>query len=346
MKRSKMLLSFWMRLICFLLILAWVLGAVVYVLLPKYDYGICPMTAFYTQEENSVDVLVMGTSCAYSGVNTNVLFEEFGIAAYNLCSAEQPYWVTYHYLKEALKTQRPKVILLDAKPSIYQDEYSKRGRTILATYGIRDIRTRLEAVMACVGPEKFLDFALVFNELHSYYKDVKAENFIYPPTNGGRGPDWKGYIEMDMVQFHEEPAVVWTKTRKELHPRQEEYFTKILELANAYGIPVMLVGFPSPDYVNEHMYYNSLWHAAKAHGVSGVNYNNPDLRLKLHYATDFADWQHLNINGSVIFTRRLAKDLQAAFDLPDRRGQEEYASWQRCADAWYAKYPDYVPERE
>ena len=346
MSRTKMLLTFWLRLVGFLLLLAGTLGAVVYVLVPKYDYGICPITTLYAQEEDTVDVLVIGTSCAYSGVNTNVLFEEYGIAAYNLCSAEQPYWVSYHYLREALKTQSPRLILLDAKAAIYQDEYSKRGRTILATYGIRDFRARMEAIMDCVGPEKFLDFALVFGELHSYYKDVKAENFVYPPDNGGRGPDWKGYIEMDQTESHERPSMVWNEGRKPLHPRQEEYFVKILELAEEHGIPVMLVGFPNPDYEHDHMYYNALWKIAAEHGVGGINYNDPTLKLKLRYSTDFADWQHLNVKGSVTFTRRLGEDLKAQYDLPDRRGQVEYASWQSCADAWYKKYPDYLPEED
>ena len=345
MNRTKMLLTFWLRLVCFLLILVWILGATVYVLVPKYDYGICPITTFYTQEKDSIDVLVLGTSCAYAGVNTNVLWEEYGIAAYNLCGAEQPYWVTYHYLKEALKTQKPKLILLDAKASIYQDDYSKRGRTILSTYGIRDFRARLEAVMACVGPEKFLDFALVFSELHSYYKEVKAENFIYPPTNGGRGPNWKGYIEMDVTEQHEKPSLVWTSTQKKINPRQEEYFRKTLELAKAHDIPVMLVGFPNPDYENDHMYYNTLWAVAEEYGVGGINYNDPDLRLTLKYSSDFADWQHLNVKGSVTFSRRLGQDLVGYFNLPDRRSDAAYASWQKAADAWYGKYPEYLPEK-
>lgn len=346
MTRRKMLLAFWLRLVSFLLILAGVLGAVVYVLVPKHDYGICPITTFYTLEEDTVDVLVLGTSCAYSGVNTNVLWQEYGIASYNLCTAEQPYWVTYHYLKEAVKTQHPRLILLDAKASIYQDDYTKRGRTILSTYGIRDFGARLEAIMACVGPEKFLDFALVFNELHSYYADVRAENIVYPPDNGGRGPDWKGYIEMDKTEQHEAPSVVWTSTRKPLNARQEAYFVKILDLAAANDIPVMLVGFPNPDYENDHMYYNSLWYVAEQHGVDGINYNDPDLRLRLRYSSDFADWQHLNVKGSVTFTRRLGSDLKEMYDLPDRRGEETYESWKRCADEWFEKYPDYQLKEE
>lgn len=346
MTRTKTLLTFWLRLICFLLILLLVLEAVVYVLIPKHDYGICPITTFYTQAENTVDVLVLGTSCAYSGVNTNILFAEYGIAAYNLCTAEQPYWISYHYLREALKTQKPRLILLDAKAAIYQDDYSKRGRTLLATYGIRDPLVRMEAVMDCVGPEKFLDFALMFHELHSYYAEVEAENFVYPPDNGGRGPDWKGFIEMDKTEQHEKPSIIWNNTRKKINARQEEFFRKILALAREHDIPVLLVGFPNPDYENDHMYYNTLWDVAEEYGVNGVNYNDPDLRVRLAYSTDFADWQHLNIKGSATFSRRLAQDLRAAFDLPDRRGDAAYASWQRCADDWYQKYPDYRPEED
>ena len=346
MKRVKMLLGFWLRLVVFALLLCILLNYTVYVLTPKHDYGICPIINLYHQEDDTVDVLVLGTSCGYAGVNTNVLWEEYGIAAYNLCTAEQPYWISYYYLEEALKTQQPRLILLDAKASIYQDDSSKRGRTILSTYGIRSFDTRMKAIAACVADEDFAGFALAFPELHSYYQKVETKNFAYPPDNAGRGADWKGYIEMDVTEQHQKPSLVWTNIKKPMNARQQEYFEKTLALANEHGIPVMLVGFPNPDYANDHMYYNSLWHVAEQHGVSGVNYNDPDLRVRLAYSSDFADWQHLNVKGSVTFSRRLGSDLKEMYELPDRRGEVAYATWQQCSDDWYAKYPDYRPETE
>ncbi|MBQ2952739.1 MAG: hypothetical protein IJE07_04220 [Clostridia bacterium] len=347
MKRAKVLAGFWVRLIGFVLALVMLLSYTIYVLTPKHDYGICPIMNFYTLPENSVDVLVIGTSCAYAGVNTNVLWEEHGLAVYNLCGAELPYWVAYSYLEEALKTQQPKVLIIDAKASIYTADYSKRGRTILATSGIRDLSVRLKAIAACVASEDFMGYALVFPQLHSYYTKVNAESFIYPPTNGGRGEDWMGYIEMDKTETHQKPSLVWTNIKKPINARQEEYFRKILELANEHGIPTMLVGFPNPDYANDHMYYNTLWGIAEEYGVSGINYNDPDLRLRLYYSSNFADWQHLNVEGSVIFSRRLGSDLRENYpDLPDRRGEEGWERWQSSADAWYVKYPDYLPEEE
>ena len=339
-------LFFALRAIVFALLLAALLSYTLYVLVPKHDYGICSMTNLYQQEEDSVDVLVLGTSLAYAGVNTNVLWEEYGIAAYNLCCAEQPYWISYHYLQEALKTQHPKVILLDAKASTYTQEYSKRGRTFLSTTGIRDPKLRFEAMRSCVAEEDFVSFLLGFPQLHSYYPEVKPNSFAYPPDNGGRGYDWKGYIESTETEKHSRPSLVWVDTKKPMVGRQEEYLRKTIELAQHESIPMFIVGIPNPDYHNDHMYYNSVWAVADEYGVPYMNYNDPAIRFGLTYSSCFSDWQHLNVKGSVLFTRRLGEDLKTVFDLPDRRPDKRYHSWEACTEAWYAQYPEYQPVAE
>lgn len=337
-------LLFLVRAAVFILLTLAVLSYGLYVLTPKDDFGICSMTNLYQQPEGSVDVLALGTSLAYSGINTNVLWAEYGIAAYNLCGAEQPYWISYHLLREALKTQRPRLILMDAKASIYQRDYSSRGRVFMGAQGIADPLLRLQAIRASVREEDFLSFALGYPQLHGFYSQVRWESFVYPPDNGGRGPDWKGYIEATDTEKHQRPSLVFADTKRPMNPRQEEYCRKILLLAREENIPLLLIGIPNPDYANDHMYYNSLWSLAEELGVPYINYNTPDRRFGLTYSSCFADWQHLNVKGSVIFSRRLGQDLQTQFNLPDRRGDARYDSWQRCAENWYRQYPDYRPE--
>lgn len=338
---------FLLRAVCFSLLALLLLAYATYVLTPKYDYGICSMANLYRQPRDSVDVLAVGTSLTYAGVNTNVLWQEYGIAAYDLCSAEQPFWISYYALREALKTQHPKVLLLDAKPSTYVRDFPKRGRTILSTYGMRGTENRLGAIRACVAtPEEALGYMLGLPEVHSNYRKLTPEDFRLPPDNGGRGASWKGYIENEEVERHQRPSLVFHDVRRNMNARQEEYVRKILELARQEGIEVMLLGIPNPDYANDHMYYNALWHVAEEYGVSGVNYNDPSLRYGLRYSSDFADWQHLNVKGSVTFSRRLGEDLKARYDLPDRRNDAHYASYAACAERWYAQYPMYLPETQ
>lgn len=338
--RARQLAGFWLRFICFSALTVLLLAYASYVLTPKHDYGICSMMNLYRQPEDTVDVFAVGTSLAYAGVNTNVLWDEYGIAAYDLCSAEQPFWVSYYTIREALKTQHPQVILLDAKPSIYPRDYSKRGRTILSTFGIRGWDNRIGAILACVEtPRDAFGYILGLPEVHSNYPRLEASDFPLPPDNGGRGPDWKGYIESDGIERHQRPSLTWNSVRRNMNEREEEYARKIFELAQREGIELMLIGLPNPDYANDHMYYNALWSVAEEYGISGVNYNDPSLRFGLRYSSDFADWQHLNVKGSVTFSRQLGADLKEWFDLPDRRGNARYASYDACAKAWFEKYP-------
>ena len=338
--RGKQITFFWLRLVSFACVAVLLLSYANYVLTPKHDYGICSMMNLYRQPKDSIDVLAVGTSLAYSGINTNVLWQEYGIAAYNLCSAEQPFWVSYYTIREVLKTQHPKLILLDAKPAIYTRDYSRRGRTILSTFGIRGLENRIGAILACVEkPQDAVSYILGLPEVHSNYAKLEAADFVLPPDNGGRGESWKGYIETDAVEKHQKPSLVYNAVRRNMNEREEEYARKIFELARQENIPLLLIGLPNPDYANDHMYYNSLWSVAAEYGFSGINYNDPSLRFGLRYSSDFADWQHLNVKGSMTFSHRLGEDLQAMFDLPDHRGDTYYASYDNCAAQWYERYP-------
>lgn len=341
LSRRRQLARFWLRLVCFVLLAALAIGYATYVLTPKHDYGICSMVNLYRQPENTVDVLAVGTSMVYAGVNPNVLWQEYGIAAYDLCSAEQPFWVSYYVIREALKTQQPRLILLDAKPSIYVQDYSRRGRTILSTFGIRGLDNRLGAILACVEkPADALDYILGLPQVHDNYAAVTLSDFAVPPDNGGRGENWKGFIEMDAVEHHQRPSMVWTGVKRSMNQREEEYVRKIFELCRDEGIEVMLIGMPNPDYAGDHMYYNALWAVAEEYGVTGVNFNRPELRFGLRYSSDFADWQHLNVKGSMKLSLRIGEYLSAHYDLTDHRGDARYDTWQRCLDEWRAAYPE------
>ena len=61
-------------------------------------------------------------------------------------------------------------------------------------------------------------------------------------------------------------------------------------------------------------------------------------QIGLTIPDDFYDAAHVNINGSVKFTNFLSEYLCNEFALPDRRGQEDYASWEKA----YEEYAAYV----
>ena len=255
--------------------------------------------------------------------------------------------ISYYYLQEALKTQSPRVIILDAQPATYGMDNPARGRIIMSTFGIRDPLIRLQAISASVRQEELLSYALGYPQVHSMYAEVTAADFAIPPDNGGRGASWKGYIEYNETQRATKPAQAdWNQTARPLSSKQQLYFEKILALANEHGINVLVVGFPTPYYASDIPYYNTLRGIAERYQAMFINYNHPDYQKSWDYARDFADNQHVNIRGSAKLTEKLARDLQIRYALPDRRGEAAYRSYDDCAEQWFALYPNYRPEEE
>lgn len=299
------------------------------------------MLNLYAQPCHTIDVMAVGTSMTYAGVNTNVLWANWGIAAYDLASAEQQYWNTYFYLKEALKTQRPKVILLDAKPATYPDDGTKRGRTIMSTFGILSPDTRLAAIRETAG-EEWLEYALAFPQIHELWKQFTWNSILPAGWTGGRAADWKGFIEKDDLEHHDKPSLVWTDIKRNVNAREAEYFGKICDLAEENGISVLLIAYPNPDYASDHMFYNGLWALADERGIPHLNLNDPAGHYRFHYSTDFADWQHLNTKGSLKLSKILGAYLKEHYALDDHRGEAAYASWDDCLTAWKTAWPQYT----
>ena len=61
----------------------------------------------YKSPKNSLDVLLVGDSCIYSALSPLEIYNETGIASFNLSTPGQKMWSSYYLLKEAFKTQKP-----------------------------------------------------------------------------------------------------------------------------------------------------------------------------------------------------------------------------------------------
>lgn len=116
------------RLICFIMVFVLLLLSFQKVFSFKYGDGIYPLKLFYEAKENSIDVICFGSSHIFENVNTGTLWDEYGIASFDLCGSIQPLWNTYYYMKEALKTQQPKVMVVDVFGTLQTEEYTDHSQ--------------------------------------------------------------------------------------------------------------------------------------------------------------------------------------------------------------------------
>ncbi|MBO6015965.1 MAG: hypothetical protein J6P60_05195, partial [Lachnospiraceae bacterium] len=159
----------WCKALGFLVLLGLVLSQLNQILSFKYDDGILQMEQFYKQEPGSVDVLVLGSSHAFVDIDPAVLYERRGIAAYDLCASMQSTWHTYYDLKEALKYQTPKLIVLDVYRIVENFDYSKESKLIKSVCGMRPSPDKLAAIRAGLSEEQQRDAYLYFLEFPLFH---------------------------------------------------------------------------------------------------------------------------------------------------------------------------------
>ena len=104
----------------------------------KYD-------TFYSSEKNSMDYLCAGISHTYYGINPVYIYTHSGYKGYNLGDEAQNIRFSYFWLREALKTQSPKVFFLDVG-GLFYSESSMTEEWKLKEYS--DMRFSIEKIQA------------------------------------------------------------------------------------------------------------------------------------------------------------------------------------------------------
>lgn len=323
------------RIISFMVLLAVSLGAFLHVFSIKQSDGILQMQRYYKLPEDTVDVLFLGSSHAYVNFNNAALWDEYGIASYDLGGSNQPLWNSYYYLKEAVKTQDIKLVVLDAYSVTAEFEYQSEDAAIINnTYGIRLSRNKIDAIKASCPPERKMDFLLDYAQFHTRYPYLERGDFS--SDFGGQSQscnwfddDWKGQYLLNHHTPIEIADVSGITESAELYPKAESYYRAIIELAQKNGLDIAVVVTPYQIKEEEQKKYLTAERIAKEYGVNFLNCNLNLYDTGLDLNTDYTDDSHMNAPGTVKFSHYIGVWLKANYDIANHKGDSRYASYDR-----------------
>ena len=244
--------------VLFMLLLAWVLSSVNKVLAPKYDLGntAWPTTStirkFYAMETNSVDVLFLGSSVAVNQFIPQLLYDEFGIRSFNLGSEQQSPFLSYHWLREALRFQTPRVVVLETL--FFQDIHpefkinTSEGLTRKCIDPMRWSKVKLDAVADICKrdpSQNALSYFLLNIRFHDRWKSLTENDFL---DDGSAVSDLLGWApgknppgyDNTLAPFEASDGDASFRLREDM----VEYFGKIAALCKERGIRLVLVKTP------------------------------------------------------------------------------------------------------
>lgn len=320
------------RALCIALTIVLTFGILYYlnaVLVLKRTDGITTMQNLYAQEPNTVDVLLLGSSHCGMNLDTEQLWREYGIAGYALWGSVQPFWNTYYFLLEALKTQTPQAVVLETYLASQDFEYASEARQVTNTAGMHYNLNRWRAVCASAPKERTLDLFLGLPLYHQRYQELTKDDFFHFPWSenliADKGTDSRygsgAYALTDVSHI--------TQTAP-IHPKEEKYLRMIIETCQERQIPILLITTPSANREAEQPYYNSVALIAHEYGVQYCNYNLLDADTGLAPQDYWLDG-HVNTNGARKISSHLGRLLQEDYQVSDRRSDPLYDSWNENA---------------
>lgn len=259
-----------------------------------------------SEPAQTLQVLFLGDSEIQTGVLPMELWKTHGITSYICGQSGQRTMESYFWLKEVLKTQTPKLVVLET------DQF----------YHCRDIQTELKHVIKNAAHYYFPVF-----KYHNRWKAWFNQSDVASKTE--RNP-LKGYNYHDETRpYTGGPYMEETDKKERSKPMVRFWIDRILDLCRKNNIEVLLIGVPAPlNWSYER--HNEVNEYALGKGVPYLDFNLMEKELKINWKTDTMDGgDHLNMNGAKKVTEYLGAYLKKNYALSDYRENQMFQYWHR-----------------
>ncbi len=348
MKDKKIIGKRILNVTSFVAIFMAILTVLTLIFIPKFDGDGRQMRGFYHEEEDSMDVLMIGSCNMYSSYSPVIAYEQTGLVSYAYCCPDQEICTAYHYLKEALNRQENiqlvvlESLFLTCEPTEKREYYNR-----LALEYMRPSLNKLEMIyelgtmeseyMQTVDPSapgKALTYAGYLFPLLRYHgredvlweEDVAYwwENDDYMVLKGGI--PLYSYLKNNTLDFR------FVANGETIRDTSREYFIKMQELCEKEGIELLLVKSPN-HYRWDDEATAAVRDFAEERGVTLLDFKDYGDFILSDYSSTTG---RLNVYGMKKFTEHMMDYIAENYDIERTPISEENKKlWDDCVKLFH-----------
>ena len=308
---------------------------------------------FYNQEEESIDVMYMGTSATNRYYIAPKAFNDEGVAAYNLAVMGMPMMFMPQLIDEVEKTQDPCLYVVELRNCLKSknevtDAHIRRVTDSMkfSSNKFDAINTAMEYTEGATGElsnidEGLLDYYVPIVKYHG--RLLSGDMSLADVTMVSGQTPVQGYVlSKKTLTIVPQKDSVLSDERAPLAPEMEQAMNNMLDSFDALGKDVVFVLAPYSIKDGDAAKLNTAKDMVEERGYTVVDFNDPAIfaATGIDRATDFYNSKHVNYLGAEKYTDYLTAYLKDNYDIPDRRGNDKYRLWVKG----YEKYTDYVKD--
>lgn len=309
----------------FLILAALLIGILSLAFRPvRVDYG-AVWGPYLAEPRNSLDYLYLGSSYAYCDVDPVEIYDKTGLTGYVLAGPEQTLSQTYWYLKEALKTQKPSLVILEGSALAFQ-QYQNYTQVNVG-YMPAGLN-QLGAIFTASEPELRTGLLFPLYFYHNRWKELtvdEAADALLPSeadTLKGFTPVSGVFEQIADGPFTREPQP------EEVYEENLTWLSKIDDLCEKRGIPLALVFHPTYSQLPADTRIRIAEDASEL-GISFFDWTEESQSIGITPTLHYYDPGHLNQEGAAIFSAWLGDFLTGELGVSPRpQDSENTAAWQ------------------
>ena len=290
---------------------------------------------FYEMEEDSIDVLFLGSSLVVNAVIPQEIYNEYGIRSYNLASEQQSIFLSYYWLREALRFQHPAAVVLDTKfmwlihPESVINTTEALTRKCLTPMKWSPVKREAVHELCRLDPaQSELSYYLTNIRFHSRWTELQ-EYDLSPAMLGAGSLMGYGPLTAPGLESFETFESADTSVTTEFLPLMQEYLDKITALCREEGIRLILISLPGNDMNDEA--HNSYTRYAEENGLDYYNFCSTEIYRDIgaELPEENIVW-HANVWGAVKESRYIGGLLRDTCGLPAVRDEQ----YERAKTVW------------
>lgn len=275
--------------------------------------------SFHSLPENSVEVIVYGSSYALRGLNTMEMYEKYGIGAYNYAYHWQRISTTKTFIADSFLTQKPKLAVIETSHAGLVLEDRDINAEIYYTRYLHNKEAVKPYLEKCFNgdAERYLSYYMPLCAFHDNWNSLTKQS-IRPLSVGDGYLQHMGFTPSDTVCPVTLPDAS-ALPQEAFSESALEDLNEIVELCEQNGVDILFYTVP---YEGEYCWGDAMEEFAAEKGYPYLNLFEYVEEMEIDEERDFFDKGHLNTSGATKVANYLGSYIDEHYNLTDMRNME------------------------